>query len=111
MRRAEVKLRQIVQVLLPHVGEQGWPDDACVVDDGGDGKLLGDVGRGLFGGAGISQIDFDGMQRRVRPVGHAARQRHDVMAGSIMLPADRGANASAAAGDDGDRAFAHSRLT
>ena len=36
--------------------------------------LLGDGGRRLFGGKGVGQIDLDGIERGVRPVGPPARQ-------------------------------------
>ena len=61
----------------------------------------------LFRRARVGEVDFDRVQRRVRPIRLAARQRHDLVAGVDHATADGGANAGAAAGDDGDRAFAH----
>ena len=58
-----MKLRQIVQILLLHVGEEIWPNDAGVVDYGADGELPGDVGGGCFGRARIGKIDLDRVQR------------------------------------------------
>ena len=105
--RAEMKLRQIVQILLFHVGEKIWPNDAGVMDYGADGKSFGDVCGGSFGGARIDQINLNRVKQLMRPVRRPARQRHDLITGIKHLPTNRSANAGTTAGDNGDRAFAH----
>ena len=106
-RRAEVKLREIVQILLTHVGEEIGPDHSGIMDHSADGVLFGDAFGGLFGRSGVGEVDLDRVQRRVRPIRPAPRQRYDLITGIEHSPANRCANAGATAGDDGDLAFAH----
>ena len=54
-----MKLSEVAQILLAHIGQKIGPDDARIVHHRRNGETLRELGRHLRGRLRIDQIDLD----------------------------------------------------
>ena len=95
-----MKLTQRHHVVDCDVCQQLRTDDAGIVDDMSDPMTANNILCRLLGCHRIEQVDFHMFAARIS--GFPPRQRNDVIARVQHVGANGGANAGAAAGDDGD---------